>query len=91
MQIPNAGSGVNMPGMGIDAAGEKTGQNPPDVKADQDAEASSFADMNVTELKAYAALNGIDISGLKKRDEIEAQIRASEARAAEARAALREE
>lgn len=60
------------------------------AKAEQGDSVLSLADMNVTELKAYAALNGIDLTGLKKRDEIETKIREAEANAAEARAALRQ-
>lgn len=45
--------------------------------------------MSVEELKAYAELNGISLAGAKKKAEILGMIRESEAKAAEARDALR--
>ena len=56
-----------------------------------EAPADALSDMNATELKAYAALNGIDISGLKKKEDILGAIKTSEKKADEARAALRTE
>jgi hypothetical protein len=56
-----------------------------------DAHVDSLSDMSVTELKAYASLNGIDISGLKKKEEILEAIKTAEKKADEARAALRSE
>ena len=45
--------------------------------------------MDVEELKAYAALNGIELSGRKKKADIIAAIKAGEEKAAEARSVLR--
>lgn len=45
--------------------------------------------MDVEELRAYAALNGIELSGRKKKADIIAAIKAGEKKAAEARSALR--
>lgn len=50
-----------------------------------------FAEMSVDELKAYAELNGISLAGAKRKAEILGIIRESEAKAAEARNALREQ
>lgn len=54
-------------------------------------EADGFENMSVSDLKAYAQLNGIDTAGARKKEDILAVIRAAEARAAEARAAIRGE
>lgn len=67
-----------------DAEEEKTEHSEP--KGGPDA----LEDMNVTELKAYAALNGIDITELKKKGEIVDAIRAAEKKADEARDVLRQ-
>lgn len=48
-------------------------------------------DMSSAELKAYASLNGIDIAGLKKKEEVLAAIKSAERKADEARTALRSE
>ena len=45
--------------------------------------------MTLEELKAYAYVGGIDISGLRKKDDILAAVKAAENKAAEAREALR--
>ena len=45
--------------------------------------------MTLEELKAYAYVCGIDISGLRKKDDILAAVKAAENKAAEAREALR--
>ena len=45
--------------------------------------------MTLEELKAYANVGGIDISGLRKKDDILAAVKAAESKAAEAREALR--
>lgn len=50
---------------------------------------TSIEKMSVEELRAYAMLNGIPLSGLKKKEAILAAIDAAETRAAEARNALR--
>lgn len=52
-------------------------------------EEDALASLSVEELKAYAELNGIDLSGAKKKAEILALIREAETRAAEARNVLR--
>lgn len=49
----------------------------------------SIDDMDVEELRAYAALNGIDLSGRKKKADMITAIKADEKKAAEARNALR--
>lgn len=49
----------------------------------------SVDSMDVEELKAYAALNGIDLSGQRKKADIIAAIKAGERKAAEARNTLR--
>ncbi len=49
----------------------------------------SINNMDVEELRAYAALNGIDLSGRKKKADIIAAIKAGEEKAAEARSVLR--
>lgn len=58
--------------------------------AESKGEPDALADMSLTELKAYAALNGIDITSLKKKDEIIDAIKAAEKKADEARSALRQ-
>lgn len=63
----------------------------PEENNDQGKSADALSDMNVTELRAYASLNGIDISGLKKREDILDAIKVAEKKAEEARAALRSE
>lgn len=50
---------------------------------------TSIEKMSVEELKAYAMLNGINISGLKKKEAILDSIYAAEKKAAEARNVLR--
>lgn len=45
--------------------------------------------MTLDELKAYALVGGIDISGLRKKDDILAAVKVAEEKAAEAREALR--
>ena len=67
-----------------DAAGEEPEHDEPEGGSD------ALEDMNVTELKAYAALNGIDITDLKKKGEIIDAIKVAEKKADEARAALRQ-
>lgn len=47
--------------------------------------------MSSAELKAYASLNGIDIAGLKKKEEVLEAIKSAERKADEARTALRSE
>lgn len=62
-----------------------------ETKGQQDTKDGSISieKMSVEELKAYAMLNGIDISGLRKKEIILDSIYAAETRAAEARKALR--
>lgn len=58
---------------------------------EKEASGDSLDDMSQTELKAYASLNGIDITGLKKKEDIVKAIRNAEAKADEIRAVLRSE
>ena len=57
----------------------------------EETEKDGLEEMSVPDLKAYAQLNGIDLAGAKKKDEILDTIRAAEAHAAEVRSALRGE
>lgn len=57
----------------------------------EETESDGLEDMSVSDLKAYAQLNGIDLGGAKKKDEILETIRAAEEHAAEIRASLRGE
>ena len=52
-------------------------------------EETSIEGMDVEELRAYAALNGINLSGRKKKADIIATIKAGQEKAAEARNILR--
>lgn len=64
----------------------------PDEETDlEETESDGLEDMSVSDLKAYAELNGIDLGGAKKKDEILETIRAAEEHAAEVRASLRGE
>lgn len=49
----------------------------------------SIEHMKMEEIKAYAVLNGIDISGMKKKEDMVNAVRDAEKKAAEAREALR--
>lgn len=78
----------------VDTAEPKSGREEDKFPAeDEEPErlADTLADMNTTELRAYASLNGIDTSGLKKKEEILNAIKEAEKKAEEARAALRSE
>lgn len=70
---------------------ESTTMAPADTEDPEGTETDGMEDMSVSELKAYAQLNGIDLGGAKKKDEILETIRAAEAHAAEVRASLRGE
>jgi hypothetical protein len=50
----------------------------------------TFENMNLNELKAYASLGGIDISGLNKKEEIIEAIKTAESNASKARDAIRQ-
>lgn len=75
--VPETGREESSGGRTMEPEGENPGQ--PD----------EFAEMSVEELKAYAELNGISLAGAKKKAEILGVIREAEAKAAEARSALR--
>ena len=70
---------------------ESTTMAPADTEDPERTETDGMEDMSVSELKAYAQLNGIDLGGAKKKDEILETIRAAEEHAAEVRASLRGE
>lgn len=55
----------------------------------QDGKTPHVSGMTLEELKAYALISGIDISGLRKKDDILAAVEDAERKAAEARVALR--
>ena len=79
-----AGTGVPEPGREEPSGGDVSGPG-----GEDSGRADEFAEMSVEELKAYAELNGISLAGAKKKVEILGMIRESEAKAAEARDALR--
>lgn len=69
---------------------ERTGQEESAVQKNMSEHGGTpIEGMDVEELKAYAALNGIELSGRKKKADIIAAIKAGEEKAAEARSALR--
>lgn len=70
---------------------ESTTMAPADTEDPERTETDGMEDMSVSDLKAYAQLNGIDLGGAKKKDEILETIRAAEEHAAEVRASLRGE
>lgn len=62
----------------------------PGDNGQEGAEAGTPIDrMTLDELKAYALVGGIDISGLRRKDDILSAVKAAEEKAAEAREALR--
>lgn len=75
-------------------SGQKTVQEENEFAADDGETKKTYdtlSNMNATELKAYASLNGINISGMTRKGEILEAIKAAEKKADEARAALRYE
>lgn len=82
---------VDMPDKEVPEGGDPVSDTtaPASESDPEETEEDGFENMSVSDLKAYAQLNGIDIAGAKKKEDILAVIRAAEARAAEARAALR--
>lgn len=71
-------------------SGREEDRLPAEVEAGE-RPADTLVDMNTTELRAYASLNGIDTSGLKEKEEILNAIKEAEKKAEEARVALRSE
>lgn len=63
-----------------------------EATADEDhTHATELSKMTVEELKAYAGINGISLGSARKKEDILRAVQEAEEKAAEARAALREE